>query len=284
VVTDVKRLGHATSDLSEVEVLLHQAFPDAHHLDHAYFRWSYIENPDGHALGFNAYHHGTLAAHYVTQPLRALVEGNEERGLLSFHTATHPDYQGQGLFTQLARRTFDEARSEGFDFVVGVANAASTPGFIRKLGFQLVAPLDVRVGLGPPRFRPPPANSTPCFSRIWSAEGLSWRCACPARRYGVVPDGERTTLYSPTGRGGILAELGSFPSDQVPEHLPRAGSLNPLRLWMGLEPGQRTGAYFPLPDPLRLSTRNLIFLDLTGAKRQLAPHRVRFQAIDFDAY
>jgi GNAT superfamily N-acetyltransferase len=284
VVTDVKRLGHGTADLSEVEVLLHQAFPEAHQLDHAYLRWSYLENPDGHALGFNAYHDGSLAAHFVTQPLRAQVEGREERGLLSFHIATHPDYRGQGLFTQLARRTFDEARSEGFDFVVGVANAASTPGFIRKLRFQLVAPLSVRVGLGPPRFRSPAPSAKPCFSRIWSAEGRAWRCACPARRYAVVPDGERTTIYSPTGRAGILAELGSFPRAQVPEHLPRASKLNPLRLWIGLDPRQRAGVYLPLPDALRPSPLNLIFLDLTGAKRQLDPRRVRFQAIDFDAY
>ena len=284
MVSDIRQLEHSNADLAEVQALLRQAFPDAHHLDQDYLQWSYLDNPEGRALGFNAYHEKTLAAHYVTQPLRAQLTEGEERGLLSLHTATHPRYQGQGLFTQLARRTFEEARSLGFEFVVGVANAASTPGFVRKLGFQLVAPLDVRIGLGPPRFGSSGTATNPCFAASWSPERLSWRCACPARLYSALPGGQHTALYAPTGRAGILAELGSFQSDHVPLGLARTTGWNPIRLWMGLDPRPRAGAYLPLPGRLRPSPLNLIFLDLTGKQRQLDPERVRFRALDFDAY
>jgi hypothetical protein len=66
--------------------------------------------------------------------------------------------------------------------------------------------------------------------------------------------------------------------------MPASRSWNPLRLWLGIEPGMRVGPYLRLPASLRPAPQNLIFLDLTERGRTLDPRRVRFQAIDFDAY
>jgi GNAT superfamily N-acetyltransferase len=129
-------------------------------------------NPDGRAVGFDAWDGERLAAHYVCVPARARVDGRLVPVLLSLNTATHPRLPGQGLFTKLAAMTFEAAGEAGFDGVYGVANANSTPGFIRKLGFQLVRPLDARSGWADLRHgRPGPAALS--FERSWSPR----RCA-----------------------------------------------------------------------------------------------------------
>src|SRR5215471_2141137 len=98
--------------------------------------WRYRDNPAGTVVGADAWDGERLAAHYVTCPLEATVEGRVVKGLLSLNTATHPDYQGRGLFTALAEAAYAQGAAAGYEFVVGVANANSTPGFLRRLGFQ----------------------------------------------------------------------------------------------------------------------------------------------------
>ncbi len=51
----------------------------------------------------------------------------------SADTMTHPSYQGKGLFTRLARMTFDLALKEDCQFIFGFPNQNSLPGFIKKL-------------------------------------------------------------------------------------------------------------------------------------------------------
>jgi polysaccharide deacetylase family protein (PEP-CTERM system associated) len=244
-----RRIELDPAGIEEVSELLGAAFPQLDFMTPRYLTWSYRENPDGEAFGFNAYDRGRIAAHYVTQPLRAVVDGQPEAALLSLHTGTRPEYQGRGLFTELARRTFAAAAEAGYGHVIGVANASSTPGFLRKLGFQLVAPLDVRVGLGPAPRRE--AGAEPRYRREWSEAALRWRLGCPVRAYrSERRDGELRVL-APTGRFGIWAELASV-ERAAQAALPPLG-FRPLRLWLGLDSGRRFGGtpYVMLPDRLR---------------------------------
>lgn len=280
--TDVE-IGHVAALLSDV-------FAEEGHIDAAYVRWSYRENPTGSAVGTNAWDGDRLAAHYVTVPLRAAFEGEERRGVLSLHTATHPDYQGQGWFTRLAEATYDSARAQGYDFVVGVANASSTPGFVRKLGFQLVCPLDVKIGIAAPA----PSDRTTeaaAFERLWNEAELAWRLRCPARAYRRTAGAGGVTVYAPTGRFGIWVELASRRAEECElgsplAKLPPLGVQNPIRLWMGLDPSRdwRGQPWIGLPDFVRPSPLNLIYRDLRDPDRKLEAARVRFSAIDFDAY
>src|SRR5205814_9366938 len=100
--------------------------------------WRYRDNPAGQVVGADAWDGARLAAHYVTCPLEARIDGAVVKGLLSLNTATHPDYQGRGLFTTLAEAAYAQGAAAGYGFVIGVANAYSTPGFVRRLAFQHV--------------------------------------------------------------------------------------------------------------------------------------------------
>ncbi len=50
-------------------------------------------------------------------------------------TATHPDHQGGGLFSELTWHTLEMCRSEGVAFVFNTPNAESRPGYL-KLGWR----------------------------------------------------------------------------------------------------------------------------------------------------
>jgi GNAT superfamily N-acetyltransferase len=262
--------------------LLQRVFPEAKHLTEEVLTWEYVANPDGPAVGFNAWMGDELAGHYATIPLLARVNGKEERGLLSLNTATAPEHQGKGLFTKLADSTYRYAEKQGYGFVVGVANANSTHGFIKKLGFQLVGPLRAMAGVGPLN-RVDGGHVQ--YERVWHRDALKWRLAHPLYSYSVKHAGGLDLLMSDRSQLGgrlLLAAMDHGAMQGVA--LPEFNGLAPFRIWVGLDPAFSWGLrpYVNIPVKLRPSPLNLIFKDLTGQGRTLSPEQVRFQAIDFD--
>ncbi|MBV6404718.1 MAG: GNAT family N-acetyltransferase [Flavobacteriales bacterium] len=278
---ELRPLDLSDAGLAAVTDLLRLVFPGAAHFTPAVLRWQYVDNPDGPAVGFNAWSGGTLAAHYVTIPMRAVVDGAVEAGLLSLNTATHPEHQGKGLFTRLAEATYAAGAAQGKGFVVGVANANSTPGFTRKLSFQLVTPLEARLGLGPlPWHGEAPL---PRFAPVHDAAKLGWRLAHPAYGYSRADQRGHTLLLSARRMKGFRFVLGVEPGD-APLAALRRSPAPLLKAFIGLDPAMRWGGslYGNLPMRLRPAPLNFIFRDLSGRGRTLEPHQVRFHAADFD--
>ncbi|MBP6389432.1 MAG: GNAT family N-acetyltransferase [Flavobacteriales bacterium] len=278
---DLRPLDLSTEGLAKVTALLRLVFPHAAHYSEALLRWQYVDNPDGPAVGYNAWADKELAAHYVTIPMRAQVDGREERGLLSLNTATAPTHQGKGLFTRLAEATYRTGAEQGFGFVVGVANANSTHGFTKKLGFQLVSPLRAMVGIGSLPLRPDDGNVQ--FAPMHSEAKLRWRTAHPAHTYTLAAEPGKWSILSPKKMKGarflLAAGLGDAPHLLLQKENPPA-----LKAWIGLDPlmAWTTSAYLNVPMRLRPSPLNMIFKDLSGAGRKLNASKVRMEAIDFD--
>ena len=248
--------------------------------------WLYQHNPDGPALGFDAFDQGQLVAHYVLLPSRIRTASGEMRALLSLNTATHPGWQGRGLFTLLASQALQTAREQGFGAAYGVANANSTPGFVRKLGFTLIAPLQAQVGL----FRPAPVGATTpaCdFERVWTPQSLHWRTHWPANPVQTVagPAGS-LLLQARTGMPGLFAtDQRIFQADAKAEP-DRRRLAGPLQLFVGLMPApqQPPGWWIDIPDRLKPSPLNLIFKPLQSGVPVPEAGRMRFGYLDFDAF
>lgn len=240
--------------------------------------WRYQDNPAGTVVGADAWAGETLAAHYVTCPTAMTLEGAPARGLLSLNTATHPDYQGRGLFPQLAETTYAAGAEAGFDFVFGVANANSTPGFVRKLGFQLVAPLAAGVLPAPPRkFTPAPVQ----LAGDWSPAALTWRLDNPTGRYRTAKWGDLSAVWARTHLPvtDCLALLSANLPDQGPSPRPS--------LYIGLDPRLtlERQLFLPVPQGLRPSPLNLIYRPLSPrAPARLNPREVAISFLDFDPY
>ncbi|MFC0676875.1 GNAT family N-acetyltransferase [Lysobacter korlensis] len=272
--------------LARYASLFAACFPTAHKLQRIdYLRWLYLDNPLGEAVGFDAFDGERLAAHYICTRAQVSLEGRPGPALLSLNTATHPDFQGRGLFTKLAELTYETGASEGSGFVYGVANANSTPGFLRKLGFGLVAPLEARFGVGPlGRFDWERIAREARFRQAWTPEYLRWRLANPANPVAVrVEDGRRIGVSAATGTPMLeaWAEIPAVPDLRI---TPRRGAPS-ARLWLGLMPqgAGRLGLFPPVPSRLRPSPLNLIFKPLAGGPVPRSGE-VAFSFLDFDAF
>ncbi|MBE0637404.1 MAG: GNAT family N-acetyltransferase [Bacteroidales bacterium] len=279
-----------TIDLSEKGIretsdLLTSVFGPTAGLSPSFIDWEYNQNPTGKAVGFNAWMGEVLAAHYVTQPLVADFEGKKTRGLLSLNTATHANHRGKKLFTILADKTYERGLELGYEFVIGVANANSTPGFLKNLGFSLICPLDVKFGIGAPNIGKTLAAD---YSRHWDKDSLKWRLANPKLKYEIKKTNTHFIVFAPTGKYGIRAVIGIFPLSSFPEmlSLPSRRGINPANIWMGLDDqlNWQGKLFFNFPDHLKPSPLNLIFKDLTGKNRIPDASHFKFMSIDFDAY
>lgn len=266
------------------EALFRLCFPGADHLDAAYLRWLYADNPDGQVVGFDAWDGDLLAAHYVCIPGRARVDGESCRVLLSLNTATAPAYQGQGLFTRLATLTYERAAAEGFRAVYGVANANSTPGFLRKLGFSLVRPLEARLGLGR-LFAGDLAAATRelAFRREWSPEALAWRAANPQAEVASRARPGAAAFFART-RWPLVTACAELAAP--PAVADRGPAPTPFRVFVGTVPrGLRLRAtWWPIPAFLKPSPLNLIYRDLQRPGHAPAPDQVLVSFLDFDAF
>ncbi|HEX4711843.1 GNAT family N-acetyltransferase [Phenylobacterium sp.] len=277
----IRPAGTSPAQLAAYSGLLNTAFPAGKFTPEA-LAWRYRDNPAGVVIGCDAWDGDRLAAHYVTCPLEARIEGATVRGLLSLNTATHPDYQGRGLFTRLAEAAYGQGADAGFDFVIGIANANSTPGFLRKLAFQDVGRLHAGLLARTPRaFSGAPVQ----YQGAWREDLLSWRLANPLGRYVTARRGDLLGVWAKT----------HLPFVRCAAFLPAVGEAPARRnfgppaatLFMGLEPRMALGqqGFLPLPERLRPSPLNLIWRRLgPDAPPALRRDAVAINFLDFDPY
>ena len=245
------------------------------------FRYWYLDNPNGRVISFNAIYQDIIAAHYALIPMKMKIESRIVLGVLSMATVTHPNHRGKGLFKTLAKAAYDYAAQHGFEFVIGVANANSYPGFIKYFDFQDVGQLEVLLGVSN-KIEP---NGNRIFEVFWDDNSLKWR----ASRYGYSKDA--STLYGTKGIWkfrkvpAIKTFLGKISENQLVglpiNHVNKF--IRPINLYVGLGSNARKIGYVDIPKFVKHSPFHLIFMDLTGGKLpQMTKDNVFFQLMDFD--
>lgn len=294
--------------------LLERVFPDANRISRPeYLRWLYEDSPFGTVIEANLDDDAGRAGHYALVPVALTADGAPYAGALSLNTAVDERARGGGVFVRLADEALDAARARGVGTVLGVANASSTPGFLRRLSFELVSPLPATVLLPLPgrphrvrsawadaaAFAPggvagdldallaPPPRGT---ARAWSADALRWRLASPGARYALHRSAHvlAVSTVDRSKRVPVALLLKAFasgpPSAAERRALVRAACRihrAPLALHVGLN-DQVAFHGPPLPERLRSSPLNLIRRDL--GETAPAGAIVRFEFLDFDAY
>lgn len=308
--------------LADATDLLRAELPDPRLIDDtAYLRWSYRDSPLGPA--WERYHYikapddgrPLLVAHHVIAARRFRgPEGQRCEAALSQHSAIRSGYQRARHFTRLGREVYAEAEAAGRAFVVGVANAKSTPAGLKHLDWRLVGPLPVRVI--PPAGRSRRdlhhaevsenwlesggfddfAAAVDChpvtaWSTDWTAEALRWRLACPFAHYWVhaSDDLALVTTRIRHKRLPVTVVLKTFPLGPRPVPATRAirsivrwhrsafavhAGFNPAVTVRGIKPPRRLQ-----PSPLNLIVRSLNpALDNTGIDFD------SFELLDMDAF
>ena len=270
----IKRTNVTSNNLKIYSDLLSLVFPSTNKFTIDFLEWQYKYNPAGIVVGFDAFFNDQLVGHYATIPVKYLLKGKVIIGLLSLNTATHPNHRGKRLFTKLADRTYKEAKEMGYEFIVGVANANSTNGFVKKLGFELVSQLEVKFGLGKISSKP---NSKHKFKPFWDDELLIWRLENSIKNYYF----NSKKIYVKTNFSGIRAQL--HQSNSTNFNLPSISPL--LNIWIGIDEYKtKKGVFINLPTRFKPSPLNFIFKDLSGEIGSIKKKDLFFELIDFDAY
>lgn len=112
----------------------------------AFWRWKHIENPFGPSPVIVAEDSGRLVG------VRAFMRWQWTDGKQTYDairavdTATHPDYQGRGIFKKLTLGLLELSRQENLQFVFNTPNNKSRPGYL-KMGWKEAGRLPVRIFL-----------------------------------------------------------------------------------------------------------------------------------------
>ncbi len=101
----------------------------------ALFHWKHRDNPFGSSPMWIAIDGGRIVAVRVFMRWEFIRNGEVVKAVRAVDTATHPDYQGKGLFTALTLQGLGELEAEGVEFVFNTPNAKSRPGYL-KMGWR----------------------------------------------------------------------------------------------------------------------------------------------------
>jgi hypothetical protein len=137
---------HDLKDLKNLILLTKSVYPGRSISREDYLKWEYSSNPFGKAIVYFANNdNGKVAAQYVVLPWRVTKGRKSISGSLSVNTLTHPDFQGLGLFPNLARDVYEECKTNSIQFTIGFPNSNSYSGFTSRLNFQTIGKLPLFV-------------------------------------------------------------------------------------------------------------------------------------------
>jgi L-malate glycosyltransferase len=107
------------------------------------FAWKHEENAFGPSPAWVATDGDRIAGFRVLMRWEFVDGVRTVKAVRAVDTATHPDYQGQGIFTKLTLHGIEELRDD-VAFVFNTPNDQSRPGYL-KMGWQVVGKLPTAV-------------------------------------------------------------------------------------------------------------------------------------------
>jgi GNAT superfamily N-acetyltransferase len=110
-----------------------------------FFRWKHHQNPFGPSFMLVAESEGRLVGLRAFMRWRFEGDGHSFAAVRAVDTATHPDFQGRGVFSRLTLAALEALQGQ-VDLVFNTPNRASRPGYL-KMGWREVGrvPVAVRV-------------------------------------------------------------------------------------------------------------------------------------------
>lgn len=108
----------------------------AKHQSLAQWRWAYRSNPSGRIDISLAFDGQQLIAQSAGIPLVLNHEGRPVQTSRIQNVLVHPDYRGQGVFTQTLLHLTEHLRTHDVDFVLTFPNDNSVPGFLKTAAYE----------------------------------------------------------------------------------------------------------------------------------------------------
>jgi GNAT superfamily N-acetyltransferase len=185
------------------------------------FRWKHLESPFGQSYLLVAECDDRLIGLRALMRWRFMAGGTMVRAARAVDTATHPDYQGRGVFSRLTRAAL-ETMAGDVDLIFNTPNGKSGPGYL-KLGWRPVGRVPVSVKARRPlrllggllgRSEPgpvPPAPAVPAAQVLERGQLLLPLLERDAMERGRVPPGAVPRLVTPRSLAYLRWRYGAAP-------------------------------------------------------------------------
>jgi GNAT superfamily N-acetyltransferase len=184
-----------------------------------FFAWKHRQSPFGPSPAWVAVDGERVVGFRTFMPWEFERDGVPVRAVRAVDTATHPDYQGRGVFTALTRSALDDLRADGVAFVFNTPNEKSRPGYL-KMGWRLVGRLPVAARPRSPLSLLRVARARTAADK-WSAETGAGVPAAEA-----LGDREAVSRWL---KGAGTAPAGVLQTKRTPEYLAWRYGFEPLR-------------------------------------------------------
>ena len=112
------------------------------------FRWKHLQNPFGRSILIVAVANDQIIGLRALMRWRFVAGDRNIEAVRAVDTATHPDYQGRGVFSELTRTALEQARIRA-DLVFNTPNEKSLAGYL-KMGWVPVGRVPIAVRLRRP--------------------------------------------------------------------------------------------------------------------------------------
>lgn len=113
----------------------------------AFWNWKHVDNPFGASPVILAWHRDQLVAMRAFMNWQWKMDGHTFQALRAVDTATHPDWQGKGLFKKLTLQMIEAQKLNQKDFIFNTPNKQSLPGYL-KMGWLELAQPDISIRIG----------------------------------------------------------------------------------------------------------------------------------------
>ena len=171
-----------------------------------FFEWKHLRNPFGRSYAIVAEREGQMIGFRTFMRWRFLLDGAPVTAVRAVDTATHPDAQGQGVFTRLTLAALEELKFDT-DLVFNTPNGKSLPGYM-KMGWRRVMDVPIRV-----RVRRPVRFAHLVRSRDQEGpRGVPPKVSAPSAAEVLIDDAALGPLLS-------AAPAGRLATDRSPEYL-----------------------------------------------------------------
>jgi len=100
-----------------------------------YWIWKHEKNPFGKSEVMVSVSEESLSGLRAMMPWVWQAEQHQYKTYRAVDTATHPDFQGKGIFKKLTQNMVGQLQAVGSDFIFNTPNSQSLPGYL-KMGWQ----------------------------------------------------------------------------------------------------------------------------------------------------
>ncbi|SIR10616.1 GNAT family N-acetyltransferase [Pontibacter lucknowensis] len=112
------------------------------------WNWKHVENPHGASPVLVAEADGQIVGVRAFLRWQWKYQGQVLQAIRAVDTATHPDYQGKGIFKKLTLQGLADAKEAGIHLVYNTPNKSSKPGYL-KMGWVEMGRMALKLKVNP---------------------------------------------------------------------------------------------------------------------------------------